>query len=536
MTDEQNYYPEGAELDEQIQKRHRGGTFWRTLFQASTIIGILALTALLYNIINETFGTVAVQNRVEPDKLILDLAEDRILNAPNTDSSENDNILVDSLDDDPYGISFFGYAYYTENSDRLKLLQVDGVEATAENVANGLYPLSRFLYMYTTEEVLLENQAASIYLNYLLTNINREIGEIGYFPVSDSTLSASQIAWVQNSGFDLQPGQWATISPAGLEGNVNIAGSSTVFPVADAFADLIAAEGFAANVDVQSVGSTAGFRAFCVDETADIATASRPIQPGEYQTCRDNFLRPIELRIGIDALAVVVSEENDFLTDITPDELALIFTTAENWSDVNPAWPDQPINRYIPGADSGTLDFFVETIFPAELETLSRETLIQILQANITVGRGRNLERQQRFFADGFAFDDPDLFNEACAGEDPPTGCTRRVRDLENVYALVNQEIVQPDVMQAWTLVESIFNQEEIAAITAEEYPYAELEFRSWLTPEFLVTPQSSTPEFAGVRTAILGSLWVVAITILFSSRWGSRRRFTWKSMRLRTG
>jgi phosphate transport system permease protein len=59
---------------------------------------------------------------------------------------------------------------------------------------------------------------------------------------------------------------------------------------------------------------------------------------------------------------------------------------------------------------------------------------------------------------------------------------------------LVIQEVVQPDVMEAWTLVDSIFNQSEIAAFAAVEYPYAELEFRSWLTPEFLVSPQSSTP------------------------------------------
>ena len=51
----------------------------------------------------------------------------------------------------------------------------------------------------------------------------------------------------------------------------------------------------------------------------------------------------------------------------------------------------------------------------------------------------------------------------------------------------------------------------------AEKYPEAILEFRSWLTPVFLTTPMSSKAEFAGVRTAILGSLWMVGIAILFA-------------------
>ena len=517
MAEQQRYYPEGEALETQITKRHRSGSVWRTVFQASTIIGILALTALLYNIINETFGTVAVQSSVEPDKLVLDLEEAKLLEAANTLSSEDDNELAAGIVSDEFGIGFFGYAYYAENNDRLKILTVEGIEASAETAGDGTYPMSRPLYMYTTAETLQNNQAVSIYLNYLLTHINEEIGEVGYFPISPGALSAAQAAWVENSGFDLQPGQWANIDPAGLGGSVAIAGSSTVFPIADHMANQIEAAGFNAAVNIQSVGSTAGFRLFCVDESIDIATASRPIQPGEFEACRDNFLRPIELRVGTDALAVVVNRENEFLNNVTVDELKQIFTTAVNWSDVNPDWPNEPISRYIPGADSGTLDFFTETVFPAPLEELPKEELVQILQNNITVGLGRNLERQQRFYDDVLVFENPDLFAEVCASAEPPEGCTAPARDRDNVYNLLVQEVVQPDVVQTWTLVSSIFNQREIAEFTAREYPNAELEFRSWLSPDFLTSPQSSTPEFAGVRTAIFGSLWVVLITVLFS-------------------
>jgi phosphate transport system permease protein len=76
---------------------------------------------------------------------------------------------------------------------------------------------------------------------------------------------------------------------------------------------------------------------------------------------------------------------------------------------------------------------------------------------------------------------------------------------------------VQEDVVKTYKLVESIFSQSEIAAEVAQQYPNGVLQFRFWLTADFVRDSQSSTPEYAGVRTAILGSIWVIAITILFS-------------------
>ena len=72
-------YPEGSAVKEQIAGRHRRGTTWQILFQVSTIIGIIALIALLYNITNQAFGIVAVQNKVEPDSLVLAVEETRLL-------------------------------------------------------------------------------------------------------------------------------------------------------------------------------------------------------------------------------------------------------------------------------------------------------------------------------------------------------------------------------------------------------------------------------------------------------------------------
>lgn len=517
MSQNTTHYPEGEALNKHVTGRHRRGTTWQLLFQISTIIGIIALIALLYNITNQAFGLVAIQNKVEPDSLVLAVEEERLLTAGNTITSEDDNELVAGIATDNSSIGFFGYAYFKENSDQLKLLTVAGVEPTAETVESGEYPLARPLYLYTTADILAENQAANIYLNYYLTHINEEIESVGYFPASDASLSEARTAWIAASGFDLQPGQWASVNPEGINGRFSVVGSSTIFPVNERIAKRIIADGFAANIDLQSVGSTAGLRAFCEEGTAQIAAVSRPITPGEYEVCRDNGLRPIEIRIGTDALAVVTSNANDFVDDVSLAQLREIFTSATSWSDVNAAWPDTVVDRYIPGGDSGTLDFFAKTVFPVELANLPKDTLVDILAANISVGLGRRLEREQRFYDDAFVFEDPALFAKVCAGEDPPAGCALSARSQENIYDLVVQEIVAPDVVAAWSLVDSIFARSEIEAEAASEYPNADLSFRSWLTANFISSPQSSTPEFAGVRTAIFGSLWVVAITILFS-------------------
>lgn len=517
MINDKNHYPEGADLEKHIATRHRNGSIWQILFQASTIVGIIALGALLYNIFNEAFGLVATQNKVEPNSLVLALEEERLLNADNTVSSENDNDLVDAISADPNAIGFFGYAYYRENNDRLNLLTVNGVEPTAVTVEDGSYPLARPLYLYTSADTLTQNQAASIFINYYLTHINQEIENVGYFSASDARLNEARSAWSASSGFDLQPGQWASINPDGISGSFNVVGSSTIYPINERMLERMKTEGFAADVNLVSIGSSAGLRAFCEDGTADIAAASRPITPAEYQACRDNDIRPLEIRIGTDALAITTSPTNDFITDVSLEQLRTIFTSANTWSNANEAWPNAPIDRYIPGSDSGTLDFFAETVFPVELADLPKDTLVEILAANISVGLGRRIEREQRFYDDVLVFEDPALFAEVCASDEPPEACALEARTQENVYNLVVQEVVEPDIVAAWSLVDSIFSRGAIETEAAADYPNAELSFRSWLTLDFISSPQSSTPEFAGVRTAIFGSLWVVLITILFS-------------------
>jgi len=162
---------------------------------------------------------------------------------------------------------------------------------------------------------------------------------------------------------DQAEGTLPVVDPLSVSGDVVTAGSSTVYPLAEAMAARFEDEGYSGQITIDSIGSGGGFERFCVTGETDVSNASRPIKDSEIESCAAIGRTPIEFRVGTDALAVTVSQENDFLTSVTFEELAAIFSTAETWADVNPDWPAEPIVRYIPGTDSGTFDFFVEEVF-----------------------------------------------------------------------------------------------------------------------------------------------------------------------------
>lgn len=152
---------------------------------------------------------------------------------------------------------------------------------------------------------------------------------------------------------------------------------------------------------------------------------------------------------------------------------------------------------------------------------LSKTELALLLmngEFGLTSGQGRQLERERRFFPETLIFEPQEKWDVLCASESPAQGCGRTsVRSSAEMRNLIYAEIIEPEVFGTWSLYQSIFNRSEIEAVVAEQYPDTTLGFRSWVTPQFLSNPQSSDVEKAGIRTAILGSLWVIAITTAFS-------------------
>lgn len=168
---------------------------------------------------------------------------------------------------------------------------------------------------------------------------------------------------------------------------------------------------------------------------------------------------------------------------------------------------------------------------PAEvgLGDLTIEELVTALEGGISNNVGRRFERDQRFFADRLVFESQETWDEVCSRSDAPVGCTAEPRDQPNVLLLVEERIVNPDIIDSATLTASILDPggfEEKVRTTFETSPerygdytfdQARFQWRAWLSWRFVTTPASSTPEISGIRTAILGSLWLVLIAILFA-------------------
>jgi phosphate transport system substrate-binding protein len=178
------------------------------------------------------------------------------------------------------------------------------------------------------------------------------------------------------------------VNPLEVTGDIITAGSSTVFPLAERMAERFREEGYKGNITIDSIGSGAGFERFCKAGETDISNASRPIKDSEREACRSIGREPLEFRIGTDALAVVVSRENTFITNATKEELAKIFADAVKWSDVNPQWPDKEILRFTPGTDSGTFDYFVEEIFKKDKERALKATNLQLSEDDNVLVQG----------------------------------------------------------------------------------------------------------------------------------------------------
>ncbi|MBC7231702.1 MAG: PstS family phosphate ABC transporter substrate-binding protein [Chloroflexi bacterium] len=179
------------------------------------------------------------------------------------------------------------------------------------------------------------------------------------------------------------------VNPLEVKGDIITAGSSTVYPLSEAIAEMFKDEGYKGNITIDSIGSGAGFERFCKTGETDISNASRPIKSSELEACRAIGREPIAFRVGTDALAVVVSKENTFLTNVTKEQLAKIFsTTSVKWSDVDPTWPNEDILRFSPGTDSGTFDFFVEEILGKKKELLLQAANLQLSEDDNVLVQG----------------------------------------------------------------------------------------------------------------------------------------------------
>lgn len=165
-------------------------------------------------------------------------------------------------------------------------------------------------------------------------------------------------------GSDAVSGEGEASEVSDLSGTINIDGSSTVYPISLQVAEEFGKDFPNVEVTVGLSGTGGGFKKFMAGST-DISDASRPVKGSEIALGKENNIEFIELPVAYDGLSIVVNPANDFVDQLTVDQLKKIFLVdqaAKTWQEVNPEWPEEEIKLFIPGTDSGTFDYFKEVV------------------------------------------------------------------------------------------------------------------------------------------------------------------------------
>ena len=110
------------------------------------------------------------------------------VNRSDYEASEDDNVLVQGVAGDQNALGYFGYSYYVNNKDKLKVLAVDGVEPTTDSIRSGEYLLSRPLFIYVSTKALKNNKAVKPFVDFYLAeqNLDRLVNAAKYVTLPSS--------------------------------------------------------------------------------------------------------------------------------------------------------------------------------------------------------------------------------------------------------------------------------------------------------------------------------------------------------------
>lgn len=209
----------------------------------------------------------------------------------------------------------------------------------------------------------------------------KSLKKLGYFfilaafMVVASACGTNEASEENNNSSDNQ-----TEKTAELEGSVVVDGSGTVFPFMAKMAEnYMTNEQEGVSVEVGRAGTSAGFKKFLVEEGGtDFNDASRQIKDEEATVAKDLGIEVQELKVALDGLTFVIHPDNDWAKELTKDEVIKIFLNSEgieNWSDVRPDFPNEPISKMGPNENHGTYEFFWEKIL--EEQDLDADTNLQ---------------------------------------------------------------------------------------------------------------------------------------------------------------
>lgn len=165
-----------------------------------------------------------------------------------------------------------------------------------------------------------------------------------------------------NAGAETTGDTGGKVAGGAEKGSVNIDGSTTVYPIAQAQGEDFGKSNVGIKVAVTKSGTGSGFKKFIAGEI-DICTASRPIEDKEDAQCKEKGIEYVEVPIAYDGVSVIVNKDNAAVADLTLDELKKAWgpdSTVKTWADIRAGLPAEKITFYGPTDNHGTYEYFTE--------------------------------------------------------------------------------------------------------------------------------------------------------------------------------
>ncbi|SDK84186.1 substrate-binding domain-containing protein [Natronorubrum texcoconense] len=232
---------------------------------------------------------------------------------------------------------------------------------TQENIESGVYsPLTRPLFIYVNHASLEEKpDTLATYVQHYFEGQHDFSREAGYYAATDEVRDGNIETFdtvLEDLGIDPDPDA--------VDDDIDCSGSNTVAPVTDTAGESFENEYPGANVFVDPEGTGAGFQAFAEGDS-DVQSASREILDEEAEIAEANGVEYSHYEIGWDGLSVVKHGENDWLDEISIENLHAVWQYESDvtyWNDIDDDYPDEEIELWGRDSDSGTFDYFTREI------------------------------------------------------------------------------------------------------------------------------------------------------------------------------
>lgn len=270
------------------------------------ILGAVIMAATFASCGNNGSDTITVVSREDGSgtrsafvELMGILQDDKDMTYERAEISNSTSVVMSTVAGNANAI---GYISLGSLNDSVKAVNVDGVEATVDNIKSGSYKVSRPFNIATKDDL---SDLAKDFINFILSTDGQAIVAEDYIAL-DATES---------------------YAPSGLTGKITLAGSTSVSPLMEQLAAAYKELNPDVTIEIQQSGSSAGIQS-AIEGVCDIGMASREIKEDEINA----GLTPTV--IALDGIAVIVNNDNE-VSDLTSEQIKNIYTgEVTSWSDV----------------------------------------------------------------------------------------------------------------------------------------------------------------------------------------------------------